>query len=288
MQTLTKDISYAPSARTKSGRALIRTMETLSGRHKLLRMARGYETETATGADFFRVMSEKYRLKLDVLAGSLENIPRSGPLILIANHPYGILDGLVLGDILAQRRGDFRLLAHSVFRQSDALRDVILPVNFDGTKDGVRQNLHTRHQSMTYLENGGAIGIFPGGTVSTAVKPFAQPMDPRWRPFTAKLVARTGATVVPIYFEGANSRLFQIASHLHATLRMSLLINEFRRARKTPVRLVVGQALDRGALDACSRDPRAMMDFLRESTYRLAPNPLQNYGYGFEFEANHR
>ncbi len=233
-------------------------------------------------------MSEKYRLKLDVLAGSLDMIPRRGPLILIANHPYGILDGLVLGDILAQRRDDFRILAHSVFRNSNALRDVILPVNFDGTKDGVRQNLQTRQEAMTYLENGGAIGIFPGGTVSTAVKPFAHPMDPRWRPFTAKLVARTGATVVPIYFEGANSRLFQIASHLHATLRMSLLINEFRRARKAPVRLVVGKPLDRGALEACSRDPRAMMDFLRESTYRLAPNPLQNYGYGFEFEANHR
>jgi putative hemolysin len=78
--------------------------------------------------------------------------------------------------------------------------------------------------------------------VSTAAKPFGQPMDPGWRSFTAKMVAKSEATVVPVFFEGANSRLFQIASHLHTTLRMALLIKEFRSRIDEPVRVVIGRA----------------------------------------------
>lgn len=288
MQQKANDISYAGSAQSRSGKAVIRTMETLTGRHQLLRMAKGYEDELRAGADFFEVMAEKYRLQLDIVRGTLDNIPRTGPLVLIANHPYGILDGLIMGMVLAQTRGDFRILAHQVFRKADELNRVILPVNFDGTKDAIKQNLETRRTAIDYLGEGGAIGIFPGGTVSTAPRPFGRAMDPKWRTFTAKLVTKTNATVVPIYFDGANSRVFQVASHVHYTLRMALLINEFRRARKKSVRMVVGQPLNRDELNAYASDPRAMMDFLRESTYRLSPKPLSSIDYGFEYEDNHR
>lgn len=285
---IARDITYAHSAETKGGRAVIRLIENTTGRLRLIKRADGYEREVAQGRDFWEVMVERYGLTLEVAGGALSNIPRSGPLILIANHPYGILDGLMMGHILSQVRGEFRILAHQVFRKAEDLNRIILPISFDGTREAVRGNVGTRKEALEYLGGGGAIGIFPGGTVSTGRKPFSHPMDPGWRGFTARMVAKSDATVVPLFFDGHTSRLFQIASHLHQTLRVGLLIKEFKKRVDTPVRVVVGDPIGRDVLDPLAKDSRAMMDFLRKATYELSPKPLKSYDYGFEFEERHR
>ncbi len=286
---IARDISYAHAAATRGGRAIIRVMENATGRLKLIRKARGYDAEVAQGGDFWQVLVDRYGLSLDIVGGSLDHIPRAGPLIVVANHPYGILDGLMMGRILSERRGgDFRILANDVFSRSPDLKRVILPISFDDTKAAAKLNLETRAEALRYLSAGGAVGVFPGGTVSTGARPFDPPMDPSWRTFTAKMIAKSGATVVPIYFEGRNSRLFQLASHLHATLRVGMLIREFRARVGTPVRVVVGQPIDRAALAALKTDSKACMDFLRKATYELSPRPLDPNRLGHEFEARHK
>ena len=102
------------------------------------------------------------------------------------------------------------------------------------------------------------------------------------------MITRSGATVVPVFFEGHNSRLFQIASHLHSTLRLGLLIKEFRARVDEPVRLVIGTPVDAGDLRKHAGDPPAMMDFLRQTTYALSPKPLASMSYGFEFDETYR
>lgn len=283
-----RDISYSFSAQTRPGQAFIRSLENATGRLRLIKRADGYEREVGAGRDFWEVMVERYGLTLELLAGSLDNIPREGPLVVVANHPYGILDGLMMGHILSVVRGDFRILANRVFRKAEELNEVILPVSFDETKAGVALNLETRRTALKYLSDGGAIGVFPGGTVSTANKPFGRPLDPSWRSFTAKMIAKSDAHVVPIYFDGANSRLFQLASHLHTTLRMALLIKEFKSRVDAPVRLAVGQPLTRDALTPYLRDPRGMMDFLRAETYKLSSRAIDTSRYGFEFTEIHK
>ncbi|NBD29313.1 MAG: acyltransferase [Alphaproteobacteria bacterium] len=286
---IARDISYAHSARSRGGRAMIRVMENATGRLRLIRKARGYADEVAEGRDFWQVICERYKIRLEVLGGSLDDIPDDGPLVLVANHPYGILDGLMMGRILSERRaGDFRVLAHKVFRKSPDLERVILPIDFDETKDAAKRNMETRKEALRYLGQGGAIGIFPGGTVSTSLKPFARPMDPAWRTFTAKMIARSGAQVVPVYFEGHNSRLFQMASHLHYTLRMGLLIREFRARVGSTVRVVVGRPIPAERLAPLRSDPKAMMDFLRKATYELSPSPVAADAIGFEYEDRHK
>lgn len=285
---LARDISYSSSARSRSGRALIRILENATGRLRLIRRAEGYEDDVADGRDFWQVIVERYGLSLEVAGGSLDAIPQTGPLILIANHPYGILDGLVMGYILSALRGDFRIVANTVFRRAEDLNRVILPISFDDTKAGLAQNLETRRAALDYLGRGGAIGIFPGGTVSTAPRPFGYPMDPKWRSFTAKMVWKSGAAVVPVYFEGTNSRLFQMASHLHTNLRLALLIKEFRSRIDEPVRVVIGEPINPAKLAEHAHDTKSMMDFLRKQTYALSPTPLKSLGYGFEFEEKHR
>ena len=275
-----REISYSFSAKTRPARALIRSIENLTGRPRLLRMALGYEREVEAGRDFWEVMQERYGLTLELGGERLDGIPAEGPLVLVANHPYGILDGLAMGRILSATPGDFRIVAHTVFRKAKDLQDIILPVDFAETKEAMAVNLATRKESLRYLAEGGAIGIFPGGTVSTAAKPFGKAMDPHWKTFTAKMVAKSGATVVPMYFEGANSRLFQIASHLNQTLRTALLINEFDSRVGEPVRATIGKPLPPAEITARARDSRELMDYLRRETYSLAPTDKKDFSYG--------
>lgn len=284
---LAREISYAHSAATRPGRAVIRSVENATGRLRLIRRAAGYEAEVARGRDFWEVMAGRYGLTLDVRSGRLTDVPAAGPVIVVANHPYGILDGLAMGLLLSRTRGEFRILAHRVFRRAEALERVILPVDFDGTRAARSVNIETRRDALAHLGGGGAIGIFPGGTVSTAPKPFGAPRDPVWRAFTAKMVARSDAVVVPVFFEGANSRAFQLASHLHYTLRMAMLIREFRARVDAPVRLHVGAPIGRDVLEPLSADAPRLMDFLRRSTYALSPTPVPE-GHGHEFEARYR
>jgi len=287
-RAVAREISYASSAASRGGRAMIRVMENATGRIGLIRRVEGYDAEVREGRDFWQVMVERYGLELKVIGGSLDLIPREGPLILIANHPYGILDGLMMGHILSMVRGDFRILAHRVFRKAEDINRIILPISFEDTKEALALNLDTRKTALRYLSEGGAIGIFPGGTVSTAARPFGRPMDPGWRSFTARMIAKSDATVVPMFFDGHNSRLFQLMSHLHTTLRMGLLIKEFRARVNSPVEVAIGQAIPRTALDPFARDAKAMMEFLRETTYGLSPRSLDGRARGFEFEDRHR
>lgn len=284
-----RDITYASTAKGRPGRTMIRVMENVTGRLRLIRRAEGYDREVAAGQDFWKVMSERYNVSLDIVRGTLDSIPTDGPLIIVSNHPYGILDGLMMGWMLSERRnGEFRVLAHRIFCRAADLERIILPISFDDTKEAAKLNLETRKAAVDYLNNGGAIGIFPGGTVSTSATPFSEPMDPEWRTFTAKMIAKSGAIVVPVFFEGQNSRLFQLASHLHSTLRTGMFIREFKTKINKPVRIVVGEPIPTKDLERFKKDPKGCMDFLRKATYELSPSPVDTSHIGHEFDDKYK
>ncbi len=279
----TREISYAITAKTRKGRALIRSVENATGRLRLIHRARGYEKEVAAGNNFWDVVARRYGLTLDIVQGSMDNIPKSGPVVVISNHPYGILDGLMMGKILSNVRQDYRIMAHKVFAKADEISDTILPIDFDGTKEAMVKNLKTRKLALEYLKGGGMVGVFPGGSVSSPVKLFGRPMDPVWGTFSARMITKSNASVVPVYFDGHNSRRFQVAGKVNKTLRTALLVNEFKRRINKPVRISVGDALGPEVLEQFAKDPKGLMDFLRAQTYRLSPKPLNLNEYGREF-----
>lgn len=279
----TREISYAVTAKSRRGRVLIRSVENATGRLRLIHRARGYDKDINAQNSFWDVVTQRYGLSLEVTSGSLANIPATGPVVVISNHPYGILDGLMMGKILSTARDDFKIMAHKVFSKADEISESILPISFDGTKEALSMNLNTRKDALKYINSGGAVGIFPGGSVSSPQRMFGRPMDPAWRTFSAKMISRSNAAVVPVFFEGFNSRRFHVAGRMSRTLRTALLVNEFKRRINKPVKIAVGDPLNREALDAYIRDPRALMDYLRDATYGLARKPVNTDEYGRDF-----
>ena len=279
----TREISYAITAKSRKGRVLIRSVENATGRLRLIHRARGYDKDINAHNNFWDVVTRRYGLSLDVISGQISNIPATGPVVVISNHPYGILDGLMMGKILSTARPDFKIMAHKVFSKAEEISESILPISFDGTKEALAMNLNTRKDALHYINGGGAVGIFPGGSVSSPERMFSRPMDPAWRTFSAKMISRSNATVVPVFFEGFNSRRFHMAGRMSRTLRTALLVNEFKRRINKPVKISVGAPLDRAALDAYIKDPRALMDFLRQATYELSSKPLNVGEFGRDF-----
>ena len=111
------------------------------------------------------MMLERYRPSLDIKSGTLINIPRNGPIVLITNHPYGMIDELIISYNLAHQRGNSCVLAHYVFSKANELKNIIMPISFDEDKKAITNYLQSRKWALEYLQAGGAIGVFPGGTV---------------------------------------------------------------------------------------------------------------------------
>jgi len=277
--------TYSQTSQPLAKRLMISGIENFTARFKLIERMRRYEDEgkMLTEPNIWKSVIKCYGISLELVNSSLSNIPKTGPLILVANHPYGILDSTIMGYILSCTRPEFRIIAHQIFMTSPQIRPFLLPIDFDNTKQALVANAKTRKDAVSALLGGSAIGVFPGGTVSTSAKLFSRPMDPRWRNFTARLILKSGATVVPMYFDGENSRLFQLASHAHSILRVSLLLREFEKRLDKSVRVVIGEPIAPGDIQEHAGNPHELMDFLRRCTYRLAPTPLDSFEYGYDF-----
>ncbi|MEM6480832.1 MAG: lysophospholipid acyltransferase family protein [Pseudomonadota bacterium] len=266
---IARDISYAYSAQTRGGRAMIRALESLGGRKRLIKRAKGYEDEVAAGRDFWQVMVERYGVTADLVKGSLASIPRTGPLVLIANHPYGILDGLIMGHLLSQTRDDFRILANSVFTKSAELKRIVCPISFDDSLAAKRLNRKGLSDALRFTKDGGALGIFPSGTVATSKTMFSEPAEPLWPETAASIILATRATCIPVFFFGANSRAFQISSHLHGSLRLGMFVGEFRRKVGKPLPIVIGEPVLPDSIEIYRNDKNGLTRLLRRKTLEL-------------------
>lgn len=278
------DVSYAQSAKNSLGEIFIKFLENTTGRLALLKRVQSLDVNFSASKNFWQSIINGYGVKIDVLRGNLQNIPTDGPVIVVANHPYGILDGLAMGAVLAESGTNFKILANDIFQKVQYIRDTILPISFKNNREGVALNLKTRKNALDHLKGGGAIGIFPGGTVSTGSRLFSQPVDPEWKSFTAKMILKSNALVVPIFFDGQTSKLFQFASWLHPIFRAGLLVREFKLRTDTSVKIVIGRPISRDRMEVYKDNSKEMMDFLRRETYKLSPNKNQSFVYGYDFK----
>src|SRR3546814_4639839 len=167
----------------------------LTGKPRLWRLYADY-CRAPAGGDFFAEAVDRLGLTLAIDSRDLRRIPRTGPLVVVANHPFGVVDGIVLGYLLSRARPDFRMVVNSVLYRLPELQRFLLPVDFAGTRAAQATNLATRRQALADLADGRAIAIFPGGTVSTAAAPLGRAADPAWNPFVGRPVPPGRAPVV--------------------------------------------------------------------------------------------
>jgi putative hemolysin len=197
--------------------------------------------------------------------GAVDAIPASGPVVVVANHPTGALDGLVLLSLVARRRPDVKLLANHWLGHVGALRDELILVDAFG--DPRRSSLRALRDAVRRLRAGGALCVFPSGTVSHLHLRSGAVIDPSWRDGVARLVRLTGSAVVPCFIEGRNSQLFQLAGLIHPWLRTALLPRELLRRRGARIVVHVGEAIQPRVPDGA--DDAAVTRRLRGAVYAL-------------------
>ncbi|MFO1132215.1 MAG: lysophospholipid acyltransferase family protein [Hyphomicrobiales bacterium] len=269
--------SYSRPEQRWFNRSLIRAVERLSGQPHLERLYRTWSANPPEGENIFAAAIRLLAIDVDIDPVAWSRVPRDGPVLFVANHPFGVIDGLLMGDLATRVRPDTRIMTHSLLCQVPEARDYLLPVDFGGTPEAVHTSAMTRRRAVEWLRNGHAVAIFPAGSVSTAQSPFCGPaVDATWHGFAAKLALLPGVTTVPVCFHGENSRLFQIASHIHYALRVALLFRESRRRQGSRISVAFGDAVTAAEL-ALLGGREAVIRELRRRTLSLrgpeAPPP---------------
>ena len=268
----TEDVrfSYSRPEHPWLNRAVIRIIERMSGQPRLERLYRQWAASPPPGENIFAAAVRLLEIEVAVDPTDLGRVPREGAVLFVANHPFGVIDGLLMGHIATAVRPDTKIMTHSLLCQPPEARDYLLPVDFGGTAEAQQTSLLTRRRTLDWLTAGHSVAVFPAGGVSTAQHPLTGPaLDSAWHPFVAKLARLAGVTIVPVYFHGQNSRLFHLMSHVHYALRIALLFRETARRAQTAIKVSVGEPFGSDALASLStRD--AVVKELRRRTLSLA------------------
>jgi putative hemolysin len=253
-------------------RGVVRAVERLTGQRRLKRMYDCYLTEALGAENFWAEMLRRAGIGVRHNPRGLDHIPREGPVVVVANHPFGLIDGFVICWLMSLVRPDFRILINSVLVQTPEAREHMLPVDFAGTSAARAVNLASRATALRHLAAGGAVVVFPSGGVSTSPDRLGRrpAVDAPWQAFMAQMLQRARCPVVPIHFGGQNSRLFQIASHVSQTLRVSLLAHEVCRRFDSQIDVTIGAAIPYAEVVVWG-DRAAIAAELCRRTYALAP-----------------
>ena len=208
-------------------------------------------------------------VKLDVQPADLKRIPIKGPLVAVANHPFGVLDGAALAVLLLRVRPDVRILTNSLLEGIPELHEHCIFVDPFRTPFSVDKNVKPLKQALEWLRRGGALAVFPAGEVSQWNIRVAQVTDPAWNTVAARLVRKTGASALPVYFCGRNSVIFQLLGLINPRLRTLFLLQEFLQQRGKDVQVRIGGAIPSELIANLDNDEEAT-EYLRLRTYLLS------------------
>ena len=221
---------------------------------------------------FLKKVLAEFRVGCRVAPGDLARVPQSGPTVVVANHPFGGIEGIVLARLLLEIRPDVKIMANHLLSRIPELRDVFIFVDpFEG-KNSIRSNLKPLKEAIRWVGQGGLLAIFPAGEVAHLDLKSRAVIDPEWSRVVARIVSKTKASVVPAFFGGANGSLFQVMGLVHPRLRTALLPRELLNKADKELELRLGGPISPQHL-AGFEDTKAMTAYLRWRTYSLGAVP---------------
>ena len=248
----------------------IRAIEWTTAKVKLLQMIRSFEKSGApVGVTFWSKAVAHMGIRIDTPPEEIARIPKTGAVVVVANHPHGLVDGMIMGELVSRVRPDFRILTRSLLTGIPEIEEFMIPVPFPHEENSRELGLQMRDLTMAHLAEGGVVILFPAGKVACSETWFGPAIEAEWNVFTHKMITKSGAVILPIHFTGQNSRAYQIANKLAATLRQGLLLYEIRRALFKPQRPHVGMPISAEELDKWKGNPRGFLAWLREHTLSL-------------------
>lgn len=266
-----RSLSYASTFDDPVKSRIISVIELFTGKLKVLRMIKKFEKRgTPSGQPFWRAALDTMGIDLLTPQAQLDRIPKNGPVIVVANHPHGMVDGMIFADLIGRVRPDYRILTRSLLTSIDEVAgSYMIPVPFPHEADAQRKGVEMRAKAMAHLKEGGVVALFPSGVVASSETWWGPAVEAEWNVFTAKMIRRSGATVVPMKFPGQNSRAYQIANKVSPMLRQGLLLHEIVHSCDKPQAPIVGHPIPAEEIDARADDPRGFMAWLRAHTLAL-------------------
>ncbi len=266
------NFSYASkSEHNFAQRLIIKTIENLTGKKKLESLYNDYSIRNKNPQNFWTDILKQMNIKVINKSNNKLIIPKTGSLLIIANHPFGIIDGLILCSLVSKVRNDYKIMTHETLKFLPELEKYILPVDFSGNNKQSRLlNIDTANKAKEQLNNRGVLIIFPSGGVSTAKSLRTDAIDDNWKLFPAKLIHQTKTDVLPIYFEGKNGILFHLfASKIkNQTLKYSSYIYETRKKIGKEIDIYSGKIISYNKLKN-NKDRVELTKLLKNITYEL-------------------
>ena len=266
------DISYASkSEHNIAQRILIKTIEQFTGKRKLQKIYNDFSKNNFNPRYFWSGILESMEINIIDKSQNGIDIPAYGSLLMIANHPFGIIDGLIMCSLASKVRSDFKIITHETLQFAPELNNYILPIDFnENSKTTIKNNLITTKKAKEHLLNEGLLIIFPSGSVSVSSNLKKMYEVDEWKNFTAKIIKQTKTDVLPIFFDGKNGLLFHLfASKLkNQTLKYSSYIHETKKMIGKNINIYPGNIIKFNELNEF-KDRSELTQYLKMETYKL-------------------
>ncbi len=236
---------------------------------KISTLNRIYNRNKHLGAEAcLQSLMKEFQINFDIPEEDFKRLPKEGPFITVSNHPLGGIDGILLLHLMLEKRSDFKIIGNFLLHRIEPLKEKILPVNpFEDRKDA-KSSFAGFKTALQHLQDGGSLGIFPAGEVST-YRDGKLLVDKPWEETAIKLIKKARVPVVPIYFHAKNSKMFYFLSQISDILRTAKLPSELLSQKNRVIHVRIGRPIgvdSQDEIDSIS----AYSGFLRRKTYLLA------------------
>ena len=224
------------------------------------------KSQVGNGRAFTSKVLEVLNIKTDIIAAQLDVIPKEGPFIIVSNHPFGAIDGIILFDTIASIRPDFKILTNFILSYIKNLSEYFLPVNPFTDMKNLKNSFSGVRAAKEHLLNGGGLGLFPAGEVST-YHGNGYTEDIEWTQPISKMILKSNVPVIPVYFHGQNSRTFHALGKIHPLLRTAQLPRELVNKEGQTISLRIGKIINHSEIQ--EHNINSLRKYLRNRTYAL-------------------